>query len=1053
MLKELSWYIESNRFTDIVQEIESLAENYCQALETGNERTEEIREEFRTLCQWHIEKSGYKVEGTSFIDVDTEFFNGETINREALNTFEKEIIKAHLYQKHLWEFMGTTGNMTIISKLGMKKDGLLYENYLPLEYKKKCKAKSPIWNILRENPNAVPIYVYPDGSISGEYDPSKSKIRFDTLKDKSGFDWSRKGWDPNYEVEKVGWYGDYDENDYWVMVRESEEPKEQERLPGAKIQSVPILEIIQDRDVTILYDPGYSLLSVFEKIYLLVDGEIYGAEVADIEETVRLIDIAMTEMGVKKIDVIAGDKKSGPKEEYIIEGNAEYTANETQNEKRIELYRKLLGERISEDVEIKTTKEVQEIKEKIIRRMQEEGIADKESELQEKIEAAYKRGIRGEEIIRAVRTNRIKVPLSIYNRQDCLNAGLGEDMYKVLQRYSVPEDRRELFSNAILNLLLEEETLSTSGKTLEELFERVYENVVQEKEIDEVISVETTFEQLCRNPWKRITTEGVEEGTLQALEKVKRELPAQATIEKQRLVEEAVDNVIRNFSAIRMSTGMTPEEAVRLAAKTVGGKSGEAFVPPTSGIVYGKFGKDGLQGSGKEKRIFGDIALKDVVEKAKSRPVQMKEVEFQIDRTRSEEREAKGSGIKGIPINLKSKKEIRRLLKSTAGKRQKPIDEKIIDEYMTFTEGEHLAQKVLLVNPEIFERYMQSHPISTRQEVEALLQASSVVQEAKGILFCKAEREAWYKSEGFAKYGVEAEEFERVIAEEQARAEREAAAASVIKEYSKTLELDRKHGLDKGDFFPKEGCPHKIARIETATKAKSVAKVIEELKAKESEGQHMDLAAGTKSRQQTYVPAQIRADGRIGRQILGAVSGKDFAAEKNALMNGSYALDKGDAIEVASVLEKGMGQLGEQGHEGETSLVQGNSFFPEYASAGNQPGGQVPAQGKAQMAEYTLEGWGMRGAAAGRASGGGGGETGEIVEPLPEEVRRAQMNANYEHDKAALAKEDPLFAKNRFWDVGHAEGSGETERSSYNNMLNKAKEETCAKIEEKEWQV
>ena len=67
----------------------------------------------------------------------------------------------------------------------------------------------------------------------------------------------------------------------------------------------------------------------------------------------------------------------------------------------------------------------------------------------------------------------------------------------------------------------------------------------------------------------------------------------------------------------------------------------------------------------------------------------------------------------------------------------------------------------------------------------------------------------------------------------------------------------------------------------------------------------------------------------------------------------------------------------------------------------------------------------MRGAAAGRASGGGGGETGGIVGPLPEEVRRAQMNANYEHDKAALAKEDPLFAKNRFWDVGHAEGSGD----------------------------
>ena len=35
------------------------------------------------------------------------------------------------------------------------------------------------------------------------------------------------------------------------------------------------------------------------------------------------------------------------------------------------------------------------------------------------------------------------------------------------------------------------------------------------------------------------------------------------------------------------------------------------------------------------------------------------------------------------------------------------------------------------------------------------------------------------------------------------------------------------------------------------------------------------------------------------------------------------------------------------------------------------------------------------------------------------------MNANYEHDKAVLAKADPMFAKNKFWDVGHAEGSGE----------------------------
>ena len=36
-----------------------------------------------------------------------------------------------------------------------------------------------------------------------------------------------------------------------------------------------------------------------------------------------------------------------------------------------------------------------------------------------------------------------------------------------------------------------------------------------------------------------------------------------------------------------------------------------------------------------------------------------------------------------------------------------------------------------------------------------------------------------------------------------------------------------------------------------------------------------------------------------------------------------------------------------------------------------------------------------------------------------------RINSNYEHDKAVLAKNDPLFAKNQFWDVGHAEGCGE----------------------------
>ena len=57
--------------------------------------------------------------------------------------------------------------------------------------------------------------------------------------------------------------------------------------------------------------------------------------------------------------------------------------------------------------------------------------------------------------------------------------------------------------------------------------------------------------------------------------------------------------------------------------------------------------------------------------------------------------------------------------------------------------------------------------------------------------------------------------------------------------------------------------------------------------------------------------------------------------------------------------------------------------------------------------------------------------SGKVNESTPfsagdeEADRLERMNANYEHDRAILAKTDPAFARNQFRDVGHAEGSGE----------------------------
>lgn len=49
----------------------------------------------------------------------------------------------------------------------------------------------------------------------------------------------------------------------------------------------------------------------------------------------------------------------------------------------------------------------------------------------------------------------------------------------------------------------------------------------------------------------------------------------------------------------------------------------------------------------------------------------------------------------------------------------------------------------------------------------------------------------------------------------------------------------------------------------------------------------------------------------------------------------------------------------------------------------------------------------------------------------------AIMNANYEHDRAVLAKTDPMFARNLFHDVGHADGSGEMSEREIQKIVEK----------------
>jgi hypothetical protein len=393
-------------------------------------------------------------------------------------------------------------------------------------------------------------------------------------------------------------------------------------------------------------------------------------------------------------------------------------------------------------------------------------------------------------------------------------------------------------------------------------------------------------------------------------------------------------------------------------------------------------------------------------------------------------KETKEEEIKQISINLENKKELIKLLKENSMKHQKQIDKTLVEEYIVATKNDSIAKKVLLLNSKVFEKYIETHSINTKADVEKLFSISETKQNTIPNLFNKTEREVWYSTESFKKCGIKKEEIEQLIEEEQEKVKSNKKTINIIKEYSKTKDLEKQYGTLKEELSFNEPTETKIARIETVTKAKSVDKVIEELKAQEQDFSKSKNEATT-VQQQTYIPAQIKADGKINRQILGTVSGKEFVTERNNLMNVSTPLVSKGTISISEMVKQ---QVAEQINENKTSFVQDNTVINERIAVETSSNQDSVTQNVIQTepVEYSLETKKPK--------------IYKKVEQTPEEIKMAKMNANYEHDKAVLAKEDPMFAKNKFWDVGHAEGSGDA--LEHNLIKNYVEEKANKQIED-----
>ena len=426
MLKELSWYLEDNRFTNLVTELDGSLKRYEAAKRENmaEESLTKLREESRLLFEDHCVRSGMREEGKSFINIDAEFFSGDALDQEAADAFIKNIIKGHCYQKVLWTYMGTTGLMTVISKDEMAKQGLRYEDYLPIEYKKKNPPKKPMADLIDKNTELF--YMYADGTISKEYYPEKAKIRFDRLTDKSGIDW-KKGYDPNGEIKKDGWHGEFDHSGTWVRVEEN-------KATGiGSVEREPLtVEVIKSGDAAILYDPGMRLLSSPLLMYMTEKGEAYGNLEMDLDKTIAEIREAVKKLGAASIRAICG----------IAPNQAD----------KLEAYKEVLKDLAAKELSVADSKAVNVIREENERKARELEAEGKGVGLERKLYEAGKQGARGGALMAAAVSGKATGPLSPRNKADGAALGLSEEEIKEISALPIREGAERLYDTVLSNL-------------------------------------------------------------------------------------------------------------------------------------------------------------------------------------------------------------------------------------------------------------------------------------------------------------------------------------------------------------------------------------------------------------------------------------------------------------------------------------------------------------------------------------------------------------------------------------------------------------------------
>ena len=923
LMKEYLWYVQPGRYSAIAQEIEEAVQSYAISKnQSSKKKKDKLRAAAQQLCAHHLVHSGIREEQNVCINIDAEFCSEGTVNQENLNRFIKEIIKAYCYQKVLWEYMGTTSSFTCISKLAMEQDGFVYEDYLPVSYKRDA-AQKAAEKIKREN--KVPLYAYTDGTVSEHYDKKKARFSFNALKDTSGFNWT-KGYDPNDTVEKKGWHGAYNKDGYWVKVNESEHTEE---LGSIRQPVVQPLQLIKEKEGALLYDSSGFFSETSDILYIDALLHVYAHSQNDKTATVERIKEALQDLGVHTISHVAcpGVGKKETRERY----------------------RKALGKLARDDLRIIEVKEaehkIQSYKaQQALAQAQHKGIV-----LEKSIQAAAQSGMSAP----AIRTIDIEkgIPTAL-NRTDTedLKTLLSKPAdIEYIQTLQVADEQEALFNRILLHLLYLKKH-SASDIPVSQLAQSICDSL-QGKKTNAVMGYQTSFYTLC----------SAEDELEKRIRRTKTEYDISVLPERERFLQELVHK-----KYIAQDNVATIEQELSSLYESISEEQKEKTNRSIQNAMYAY--KDIATSTG--------MSIKEIIQKAAQQQnatddmIIYREVPLQtlIKYARTQKPLSKTTKI--AQLNEKT------IVPIVIGGQQGNSVATLLYEHT----GQTLPAEIIAVLQTI--KLTDTVNGRQKQHIQELVQHT--FKKSKGHVqeFAKALYRALDTTDGVA-YNL--------------------ADKEGLRAYEQSQRF-RKSGLTKTQLsaliqkaiqnIPAQQVYEKTIQPVYTVKENSIFSTIHT----------------------TGIPPHVYP---IAQKVYEAYK---KSGTLDALMASNTGTKVTDAVTKAE-------------HAAFMQVTQGAAQSAHGSTTGNSEGSsttatsQAPADGKSTR----------RTAAASPAE-----HSPALSAADKEKLRMARINANYEHDKKLLAKEDPAFVRSPFHNIGHAQGHEElSERDLYKiaRELNEEKKE------------